>query len=737
MTTSSRYFDLPSNILSWPVTPGVVGAGHWHQLPVSALTDRDGVRYSNSVWKAVVTNIVLAHNKKFRNVVPAKIFAGWLLRCSRNAGGRYYVAKQLKQLSFEYRQWSVTGRRPTPKSDVPRTFQKWLAGHVCHAEARAQIARIGRCLPEGDTLVQSKAIKAHRSIVTRPPCDVNMELADDIYYWARKFSTDNAHLFKEEVSWAPNENSASQGATILEGGRMEELIRDAKAESDFESVKSLAEGDFDPWVSKALDDAVYMTACTVPPKKEWIPDVMAIAEKGYKARVLTKFPAAALVVGDVIRRQMWAMVSDKPWADMDRQPDDVKFLSTIRSALDRHGICVSSDLSNATDYIPHIYAQALWAGLLEPHHVMPYINSYCAIMFSSMKLRYPDGTVVTSARGIHMGTPLSFLTLTLLHRFCVEKAGYGSYPHIIRGDDLLGIFPRPEVYFNVMQQVGFSINRAKTIISRTGGTFAERTVRFSHSLATQELSNPLKRTLGQFIPVNIISSVKVLQDLPVGGVVRATPGKGSLVKALGRWFSQTSNIVPRQRRKAYRAIGLNHGDLVIRLSTTVPPHLPLDLGGAGLPDRKGRVGLNGVPFAIRAAIGHAASHHETAVKLTGLIARTDGVSRGFVDVFSKKDFREQWSKSIWTTEPQETEFYQRTRRYWRYFGHRDRPSRPISFRQWRSGLMTLPRVKARWVPRSNSDPSRLANRIRSMTGTYIPYTQPTTGSTYQWAAKCG
>ncbi|TGZ53216.1 RNA-dependent RNA polymerase [Temnothorax longispinosus] len=142
MTSPLQQFRLSPDLWSWPVTPGVAGAGSWIQLPTTALTRKEQV-FIERVWKAFVVNFERAHKRELSNIRPAKIFAGWLIKSGHNQGS---IAQQMKLLSLFYRHLAC-GTQSTVRPKLPSAFIKWLRGHVCCKEQYAHLASIASYLP--------------------------------------------------------------------------------------------------------------------------------------------------------------------------------------------------------------------------------------------------------------------------------------------------------------------------------------------------------------------------------------------------------------------------------------------------------------------------------------------------------------------------------------------------------------------------------------------------------------
>ncbi|UHR49705.1 MAG: RNA-dependent RNA polymerase [Sanya narnavirus 5] len=732
-----KKFSLPLNPFSWPCTPGVVGAGSWIKIPRPATMESEQRKFISQVWRAVRTNIDSVLKGPIANIVPIKLFVRWVIACSNTDHGRLFVSKEIKRVCFLYRTWAVSGRYELSLQEscsIPKSFLKWLKGCSGTPTKRAQIARIGRCLPEGDMLVIRRAVKDHMRIV-RGRSDVNLELADQIYEFAYEFCRARRNKIRSSVSIHPNEEVASFFYDSTEGGRMRELADNAWK---WHAKRPVPVGF--GYHTKAQTDELILDAAIHEDGSHSIlrGKVHAVPERGYKARTVVTLPATSLLISDVIRRQIFPMFEDERDLDFDRLIRADKFEDFIKQSLHASGIVVSSDLSNATDYVPHLYSDALWQGIFAAIDAPSWCLDHVRKIMGPIEAIYPNGRMVTTTRGIQMGTPLSFLTLSLLHKFAVVRSKNGGCPHLIRGDDLIGILRYPRAYLACMEEVGFKINRAKTIISRQGGVFAEQTI----NVEWRESSiSPRKIRLSDkiFGKEMEVSSVKLLNDIPFAGLLHPSNGRQMQIRNIGRWFSQWAPTFPQRAWKiAHRQIMSNYKMLVVRaMKAGVPVHSIVELGGAGIPKKSGFVGLIG-PFWYRQVVGYAASHRST--EFSRWVRSLDIVERGvYWDAFEEEIRKIPLSQRAPTFEPETDESFLAFKR--RTF-MRNRLSklilRPATLSGYIGGLKSLFNrgmiVSARWTPpirkgfninspfESSGKIHTLVRRIKMMGSTYVPVT---------------
>ncbi|CAL1671757.1 unnamed protein product [Lasius platythorax] len=179
------------------------------------------------------------------------------------------------------------------------------------------------------------------------------------------------------------------------------MVRDASEilvghHDEFEIARQSWEIGMDPVVDQMILETQIQKADSIP----FEPKVITVPESGWKTRVLTLFPNYTLTTGDLIRKQLWPLLEGEEWLDLDKVPSREKFNRMLGLTHDRAGKLVSSDLSNATDFILHLYAQALWAGLLHHLEAPAWVRRYVSKMFSPMKIL---GTNRYILRGIQMG----------------------------------------------------------------------------------------------------------------------------------------------------------------------------------------------------------------------------------------------------------------------------------------------------------------------------------------------
>jgi len=648
----------------------------------------------------------------------------------------------------------------------PACLHRLFNGICSTDETRLQAARMARALPVMvDEVEERKALEKHKATLSKP-LDWDQELADEIYYFGQRMMRLISKDIRDKVSWEPREGSASLNFSRTEGGRFAELLEDSK-----EVLSPLLEFVPDFEGSEILDDVIVETAIEIARTRPFVAKVMAVKEEGYKVRVLSKFPASFMLPADIIRRQFDALLMTQPWMDNDIIPNQSKIQQALKASVHTSGQVVSADLSTATDNLCIQYAQALWMGLISELAHPSWVEEYLMKMFSEHELEYPDGFRIKQKRGVHMGTPLSFQTLCLMHRFCVERAGLERNPHVIRGDDMLGVFDDSESYFREMQRVGFIINKEKTIISSTGGIFAEVVYRFERAPIISRFQ-PI-RTIWSWLggrQAMQIASVRRFYDIPLKGILHASIRRGpnetlrtlgsvvAMVRRMGTDFEGwslgkdqggPSKGVRGMMKKMHHVIFSVHNKLISSACMySIPVNAPLEFGGCGIPDERGNLSFRHTTFKFRAMIGKACSNERAARRFNAnvrhLEARTDLVfGRLWLtqtrDVSKSKTSISRGAME-YTFEPFSTDAYKGSKRRWAMYQLlggtgktqtiRARARRmlsetkPPSMFKWMKTVSSgIGAVRPRWAVNKKADEEhlfRLVQRLKSAEGVYVP-----------------
>jgi hypothetical protein len=141
--------------------------------------------------------------------------------------------------------------------------------------------------------------------------------------------------------------------------------------------------------------------------------VLALPESGCKTRVVTMSPEPTLCIGHEWRGRLWSLLDKNPIFHLSNSTIEglweltrLKAFGATRPAW----LFVSSDLTQATDYMPHDVSERFIRGL-EEHYGSP-LDELRGILLSQ-NLEYHDGTRIASTRGSLMGLPMSWLVLSV------------------------------------------------------------------------------------------------------------------------------------------------------------------------------------------------------------------------------------------------------------------------------------------------------------------------------------
>lgn len=170
--------------------------------------------------------------------------------------------------------------------------------------------------------------------------------------------------------------------------------------------------------------------------------VTVLAERGLKTRVVTTGRNYTQVLGHAVRQRLLQALKHTPGClvPLTGARDSEIIGRMIGKKCD---VLVSTDLTRATDLIPHDLAAAVVSGLSESGKLHSAEVEVLARLTGPQQLVYPDGTTVTSSRGLLMGLPTSWAVLSLIHLWWCEETRKASrwmrkdfYAHIM-GDDAL------------------------------------------------------------------------------------------------------------------------------------------------------------------------------------------------------------------------------------------------------------------------------------------------------------
>jgi len=374
---------------------------------------------------------------------------------------------------------------------------------------------------------------------------------------------------------------------------------------------------------------------------------MPVPERGWKTRVVTKSQGPSVALGQFLR----------PWLLRGLKRDGRS--STVLSGDSRKAVerafggrvrskgykVVSSDLTAASDLLPHDLVESLVDGILDSRPLPDWARATFKALTGPMRIMYPWGEIVTTERGILMGLPLTWCLLSLTQLFWVEEAARSVTGFQIRhvrertaicGDDLVGHWPVKAIdaYHTAALACGAKFSAGKHFVSDRALVFTEDCAWLVHA-RQREPRNPEPRTLlmSDFLPPSWrgpsprvssrwVVGIRWSESIPLRGLVRPTrlPGDKQIVPywaAIGPASEAISGGSLSRFRRVRRVVaclhptlwswGRKHGFFV---------DVPRRFGGLGLPRRKGNPSKVGrQPLLVRKALatylyGQAASDYD-------------------------------------------------------------------------------------------------------------------------------
>jgi hypothetical protein len=150
---------------------------------------------------------------------------------------------------------------------------------------------------------------------------------------------------------------------------------------------------------------------------------IALPERGLKIRGITKSPAGLHFLGHVVRKRLLAGLRRCPPCKSTLQGVvDGELVSSFRGAC--ADVTVSTDLTRATDLLPHDLVSAVIDGLEASGKLSSAEVEILRLLCGSQEIVYPTlgGKTVKSTRGILMGLPTSWAMLSIIHLFWWEDS---------------------------------------------------------------------------------------------------------------------------------------------------------------------------------------------------------------------------------------------------------------------------------------------------------------------------
>jgi hypothetical protein len=514
-------------------------------------------------------------------------YASWILVVASHSGVGHVVSI-LKNVAADARLVALTGTKPGAQLRHLLKRVPMLSSRV----ALEQLSFLGRALPEGDDYVRRRSLAVHCR-TSLSPFTTPSDLLDRARAYARKF----ASKLSELKVYLPASPSASVGCGRRAGGTREDVrlsypdwLRetglgpegwaDLLAKMDPPSEESTVV------LSNALSLPVAEAAahkCVSPPL---VHRICAVAERGWKQRIVSAPPAFASVAGTVLNKALLAGLRKerrcRKFLDGDRHLAVEEAMSHRRAG----DIIVSTDLQNASDRLPLDLVEAIVSGLIEGWKGLSiYWAQALRVLTGPQLLKYPGGRVVNSERGILMGLGPTWPILSLVHLFWVDdsaarvgcrRAAYQATA--IGGDDLIAAWPSKLVdcYVSTVRECGGSFSKGKAYFHELGGNFTE---------------------LSFWVDGKVGTPIKWAGGIPLKGLVGTAPSQE------GEAFESLCSRQGREHR-ARRVLKALRPDAWRKLrSDGVVPCVPRPLGGAGLPCLRGSPLRVLAPKWLRLAIG--------------------------------------------------------------------------------------------------------------------------------------
>ncbi|AAC98925.1 RNA-dependent RNA polymerase [Saccharomyces 20S RNA narnavirus] len=526
----------------------------------------------------------------------------WLSVTARGNGVEFAIASA-KEFSAACRAGWISGTVPD------HFFMKWLPEPVRRKSGLwAQLSFIGRSLPEGGDRHEIEALANHKAALSSSfevPADVLTSLRNYSEDWARRHlaADPDPSLLCEPCTG----NSATFERTRREGG-FAQSITDLVSSSPTDNLPPLESMPFGPTQGQALPVHVLEVSLSryhngSDPKGR----VSVVRERGHKVRVVSAMETHELVLGHAARRRLFKGLRRER-----RLRDTLKgdFEATTKAFVGCAGTVISSDMKSASDLIPLSVASAIVDGLEASGRLLPVEIAGLRACTGPQHLVYPDGSEITTRRGILMGLPTTWAILNLMHLWCWDSADrqYRLEGHPFRatvrsdcrvcGDDLIGVGPDSLLrsYDRNLGLVGMILSPGKHFRSNRRGVFLERLLEFQTRKTVYEHAVIYRKVGHRRVPVDrshipVVTRVTVLNTIPLKGLVRAS--------VLGRddppvWWAaavaESSLLSDYPRKKIFAAARTLRPGLSRQFRRLgIPPFLPRELGGAGLVGPSDRV----------------------------------------------------------------------------------------------------------------------------------------------------
>nr|BBV14771.1 RNA dependent RNA polymerase [Barley aphid RNA virus 6] len=542
-----------------------------------------------------------------------------------------------------------TGSKKRKRTLFSRFFVGTLRSMLDSEEHALQLTSLGRALPVGTAAVSKKALQRHKEAY-RSDSDTPEHLVEACYEfvddWIRAYCPPNT----SEISF-PSTSGAAIGYPRKKGGlaaythEVSSFVQQVRAPDQLLSAVQgpLVSGigpdmTFSRRIGRARD-VVLQTAVrenlfsrlsllSEPYRAEVIP----IAERGCKARVVTKSPPELVASSHYVRTVLFRGILRDPRTSEALQGDRTKaVLGLLRGYQPPgHWQVLSSDLTAASDLLPSDLIQAVVEAIVDSEILPPSFEPALRASVGVMKLVYPDGEEILSRRGILMGLPTTWTILSLIHLFIIEQAFnevafVGPRLYRICGDDLVAIAPKKVIdsYHRIASACGVKFSAGKHFVSHRYAVFTEVIAKVNRSvtdhrnlLGDDVYEKFVKQKRHRRLLLvrradkgEVISSLSLVRYIPLKGLVKPDLIGGSF-DPCPWWVSlgPSAASIAEQSRSPGRVRNIVKALFPFAwhwfASRGIPPNLPRELGGGGLPSKSGNPNRCYVDRWCRPAVRH-------------------------------------------------------------------------------------------------------------------------------------
>ena len=370
-----------------------------------------------------------------------------------------------------------------------------------------------------------------------------------------------------------------------------------------------------------------------------------LRERGQKIRLATMSPAPLVVAGQRLNKTILTLFKHSKalnYSLLGHSGVPGSIRAAVASGVSDKNEFLSTDLSAASDYIPHDVAGAVWEGIWEVlgEGYPPYYRDVGHRLLGPQRLEDDDGKRhdvlrecenEPTTRGILMGLPLTWPVLSLLNLLAAEEAttiysqgttdnhGFLGRKHwtttCVCGDDMGAYWPIPctQLYFDALESYGLKVNFKKTYRSPNGLVFVEELFKLGpvqKEKPSEEESppplpgHPQTNQVWTWIEVELRRrGVTTRSYQKVAVIVRPRLSAILFAKRFGQKGDDVSplwQILPRvaceqvglatepwRQKRVLEVVKRVHRKVVTSMEKTgLPLHWPKCLGGWGMPGRQ-------------------------------------------------------------------------------------------------------------------------------------------------------